>query len=113
MSRTAGITCSAALASVAWIALCPATALADDQAAPASPPAAAPAPAAAAPAPAAPAASPMPYPSMSASLAANPNPATFDARPLGKLTVDAVLTGGGLGQSNPAVDYLGRNNHDG
>jgi Putative beta-barrel porin-2, OmpL-like. bbp2 len=110
MSRTAGLTGSAALASVAWLALA-GPAAADDQAAAAPP---APAPVAPAPAaPAAPAPTPMPYPSMSASLSANPNPATFDAGPLGKLTVDGVLTGGGLWQSNPAVDYLGRNNHDG
>jgi len=72
-----------------------------------APPAAAPA------APAAPAASPMPYPAMTAPLAANPNPAVFDAGPLGKLTVDGVITGGGLFQSNPALELFGKQNKSG
>jgi hypothetical protein len=68
-----------------------------------TPPAAAPA------APAAPAANPMPYPSMTAPLAANPNPAVFDAGPLGKIMVDGVLSADALWQSNPAVGPFGQN----
>jgi len=63
-----------------------------------TPPAPAPA------APAAPAASPAPYPAMSATLSANPNPATFEAGPLGKLTVTGVFSGGGFYSSNPGYD---------
>jgi hypothetical protein len=69
----------------------------------------APAPAA----PAAPAPSPMPWPGMSAGLAANPNPANFDAGPLGKITVDGVVSGVGFWQSNPTSDFYGRLNRDG
>src|SRR5689334_25434259 len=67
---------------------CATTALADDQAsgAPASTPAAA--PAAAAPAP-----TPPPYPSMGPTLSNNANSASFEAGPLGKITVNGVLTG--------------------
>jgi hypothetical protein len=46
----------------------------------------------------------MPYPPMSVPLAANPNPATFDAGPLGKLMVDGAVTGGFFYQNNPALD---------
>lgn len=70
----------------------------------------APAPAAA---PAAPAASPAPYPAMSATLAANPNPISFDAGPLGKLTVTGVLSGGGFYQDTPQYNYLGFQNNKG
>ena len=53
----------------------------------------------------------MPYPAMSSSLSANPNPAVFDAGPiLGGLTVDGVLSGGGFWQSHPAVDGFGAQN---
>jgi hypothetical protein len=61
-------------------------------------------PATAAPAPPAP--SPMPYPAMTAPLAANPNPASFDAGPLGKISVGGVVTGGGFYQSNPMPGQL-------
>jgi hypothetical protein len=59
-------------------------------------------------APAAPAANPMPYPSMTAPLAANPNPATFDAGPLGKIMVDGVLSADALWQSNPQFGPFGQ-----
>jgi hypothetical protein len=82
-------------------------ALADDQATGSAP---ATAPAAAAPAaPAAPAANPMPYPSMTAPLAANPNPAVFDAGPLGKVMVDGVISGLAFYQSAPQLDAFGNN----
>ncbi|HZC15481.1 MAG TPA: outer membrane beta-barrel protein [Caulobacteraceae bacterium] len=42
----------------------------------------------------------MPYPAVSGTLAANPNPAVFDAGPLGKITVDGVLSGDAFYQSN-------------
>jgi hypothetical protein len=67
-----------------------------------TPPAAAPA------APAAPTANPMPYPSMTAPLAANPNPAVFDAGPLGKIMVDGVLSADALWQSNPQFGPFGQ-----
>ncbi len=92
MSRKAAITCSAALASVAWIALSPATALADDQAATASPPAGA--------APAAPAPTPLASPAMGATLSGNSNPFNVDAGPLGKVYVSGVLSGLGMVQTN-------------
>ncbi|MGH6957177.1 MAG: outer membrane beta-barrel protein, partial [Caulobacteraceae bacterium] len=73
-------------------------ALADDQGS-------APAPAAA---PAAPAPTPMPYPAMTPPLAANPNPPTVDAGPImGKITVDGVLSGMGLWQTHPQIDFFG------
>ena len=78
-------------------------ALADDQST--APPPAAPA--------TAPTANPMPYPSMSASISANPNPAVFDAGPLGKVMVDGVVSGGGLWQSNPAPDAFGNQGKSG
>lgn len=71
-------------------------AAADDQAS--SPP-----PAAAAPA-AAPAPTPPPYPAMGATLSNNATSATFDAGPLGKLTVNGVVTGLAYAQSNPGFD---------
>jgi hypothetical protein len=91
-------------------------ATADDQASgtPATPPAAG-APATPAPpaAPAAPAANPMPFPAMSATLAANGAPAVFDAGPiLGKIMVDGVLSGTALWQSNPQLNFYGRPTHD-
>jgi Putative beta-barrel porin-2, OmpL-like. bbp2 len=52
-------------------------------------------------APPAPTPTPMPYPSMTAPLAANPNPATFDAGPLGKIMVDGVLSADAFWQSSP------------
>ena len=52
-------------------------------------------------APAAPTPSPMPYPAMTAPLAANPFPAAFDAGPMGKITVDGVISGGGGYQDQP------------
>ncbi|HEV2363947.1 MAG TPA: outer membrane beta-barrel protein [Caulobacteraceae bacterium] len=66
------------------------------QQAPPAPPAAA--------APAAPASNAMPYPSMGATLSANPNPMVFDAGPLGKIKADGVLSGIGLWQTDPAAD---------
>ncbi len=60
------------------------------------------------PPPAAPAANPMPYPSMTAPLAANPNPAVFDAGPLGKIMVDGVLSADALWQSNPQFGPFGQ-----
>ncbi|HLK23686.1 MAG TPA: outer membrane beta-barrel protein [Caulobacteraceae bacterium] len=61
-------------------------------------------------APAAPAATPMPYPSMTAPLAANPNPATFDAGPFGKIMVDGVLSADAFWQSNPQFGPFGLTN---
>ncbi len=57
-----------------------------------------------------PEAAPAPYPSMSASLSANPNPAIFNAGPFGMLMVTGVLSGGGFWQSHPAVDFFGKQN---
>jgi hypothetical protein len=86
------------VAGLAWAG----SALADDQATP-------PAPAAA---PAAPAPSPMPYPAVTAPMAANPNPATFDAGPIGNITVDGVISGDAFYQSNPAPNGFGNQNKD-
>src|SRR5215469_18907265 len=47
---------------------------------------------------------PPPYPSMGPTLSNNANSATFDAGPLGKLTVNGVLTGVAYAQSNPSFD---------
>src|SRR5271169_6537254 len=69
-------------------------------------------PAAGAPATPAPMPTPMAAPAMSATLAANPNPAVFDAGPVGKVTVDGVLTGVGFWQSNAQVDFFGANTQD-
>jgi Putative beta-barrel porin-2, OmpL-like. bbp2 len=77
-------------------------AFADDQS---TPPAAAPAAAPAAPAP-----TPMANPAMSGPLNANPNPATFDAGPLGKITVDGVISGGAIFQTNPGFNGFGEKN---
>ena len=78
-------------------------ALADDQATP---------PAAAAAAPAAPAPTPMANPAMAGPINANPHPATFDAGPLGSITVDGVLSGGAIFQTNAANDAFGIHNQD-
>lgn len=77
-------------------------AFADDQTAP---------PAAAAPA-AAPAPTPMANPPMAGPINANPHPATFDAGPLGSITVDGVLSGGAIYQTNPSFDAFGKQNKD-
>jgi len=79
------------------------SAFADDQTTtpPASTPAATPA---AAPA-AAPAPTPPPYPSMGPTLSNNANSSTFDAGPLGKLTVNGVITGVAYVQDNAAFDF--------
>jgi hypothetical protein len=68
--------------------------------------AAAPAPAPAAAAPAAPAATPMANPAITAPMAANPNPAVFDAGPLGKITVDGVFSVLG-GYQSPDPTFFG------
>src|SRR5271155_4771106 len=78
-------------------------ALAGDQTS--TPPAA---PAAAAPA--APAPTPMANPAMSGPINANPRPATFDGGPIGSITVDGVLSGGGIFQSNASNDAFGVRN---
>lgn len=49
--------------------------------------------------------SPPPYPSMGPTLSNNANSATFDAGPLGKLTVNGVLTGVAYAQSNPSFEF--------
>lgn len=90
MSRTAGLTGSAALASIAWLALA-GPAAADDQ----TPPAATPAPAPAAAAPTA-----LSSPAMGATLSGNSNPFNVDAGPLGKVYVSGVLSGLGMVQTN-------------
>jgi hypothetical protein len=61
-------------------------------------------------APAPPAPTPMANPSMAGPLNANPHPATFDGGPVGTITVDGVLSGGGAWQSNPAFDAFGNLN---
>jgi hypothetical protein len=76
-------------------------AAADDQAS-GPPPAAAPA--------AAPAPTPPPYPAMGATLSNNANSASFDAGPLGKLTVNGVVTGLAFAQENPGFDLDFRSN---
>ena len=81
-------------------------AFADDQ----TPPPASTPPATPAAAPAAPAATPMANPSMAGPLNANPHPATFDAGPIGTVTIDGVLTGGAIFQSNPAFNAFGDKN---
>ena len=84
--------------------------------APVAPPPAGEATAAVAPEPAAvaaaaPAPSPMPWPGMTAGLAANPHPATFSAGPLGDITVDGVLSGFAMTQSHRSFDFFGKLNH--
>jgi hypothetical protein len=90
----------AASLSLAWAG----AAAADDQPAPASPPPAA----AAAPAPPAPTAPG--YPAMGATLSNNVNSATFDAGPIGKLTVNGVFSGVAYVQDNPGFDLDGHLN---
>ena len=70
-----------------------------------------PPPAPAAAAPAAPAPSPMPNPAITAPMAANPYPASFDAGPLGKITVDGVLSGLALYQT-PNPTFAGGPDHN-
>ena len=77
-------------------------AFADDQS---TPPAAAPAAAPAAPAP-----TPMANPAMAGPLNANPSPAVFDAGPIGKITVDGVISGGGIFETNPGFNAFGNKN---
>jgi hypothetical protein len=84
--------CSMAVVSLAWTH----AATAQEQAAPA----------------AVSAASSMPYPSMVGPLAANPHPATFDAGPLGPLTIDGVVSGLALWQTNSSFDAFGHRNSD-
>ncbi|HZZ90688.1 MAG TPA: outer membrane beta-barrel protein [Caulobacteraceae bacterium] len=62
--------------------------------------------------PAAPAPTPMANPAMAGPIAANPHPATFDGGPIGTLTVDGVLTGGAIFQSNSAHNGFGDLNDD-
>jgi hypothetical protein len=83
-------------------------AAADDQASGPPPAGGAPAAAPAAPAPSAP-----PYPSMGPTLSNNVNSAVFDAGPLGKLTVNGVVSGLAYGQDNAGFDLDGRPNKDG
>jgi hypothetical protein len=92
-----GATLSLAYASLAF---------ADDQTTPPAAPAAAPASPPAPPAP-----TPPPYPSMGPTLSNNANSASFDAGPLGKLTVNGDVSGLFLGQSNPGYDaWTGKRN---
>jgi hypothetical protein len=65
------------------------------------------------PPPAPPAPTPMANPAMAGPISANPHPATFDGGPLGTITVDGVLSGGALGQTNAANDAFGVRNQDG
>ena len=58
-------------------------------------------------APAAPAPTPMANPAMAGPLVANPHPATFDAGPLGAITIDGVVSGGAIFQNNPAFNAAG------
>jgi hypothetical protein len=61
-------------------------------------------------APAAPTPSPMANPPVNAPMAANPYPATFDAGPLGKVTVDGVLSVLG-GYQSPSPTFAGGADH--
>jgi len=78
-------------------------AFADDQAS-TSPPPTSTAPPASPPASPPPAPTPPPYPSMGPTLSNNANSATFDAGPLGKLTVNGDISGLGFVQNNPGED---------
>src|ERR1700722_15005756 len=62
-------------------------------------------------APAPPAPTPMANPSMAGPLNANPPPATFDAGPLGTITVDGVISGGGIFETNPSFNGFGDKNN--
>jgi Putative beta-barrel porin-2, OmpL-like. bbp2 len=66
----------------------------------------APAPAAAPAAPAAPTPSPMANPPITAPMAANPFPTVVDAGPLGKITVDGVVSGL-VGYQSPSPTFFG------
>ena len=77
-------------------------AFADDQAS--GPPAAGGSTTTAAPASPPPPPTPPPYPSMGPTLSNNANSATFDAGPLGKLTVNGVISAVGYAQTNPSFD---------
>ncbi len=61
-------------------------------------------------APAPPAPTPMANPAMSGPLNANPHPATFDAGPIGTITVDGVISGGGIFETNPGFNGFGDKN---
>jgi hypothetical protein len=61
-------------------------------------------------APAPPAPTPMANPAMAGPLNANPHPATFDGGPIGTITVDGVLSGGAIFQTNPSFDAFGNRN---
>jgi hypothetical protein len=100
-------------AGAAIITLTAATAaFADDQSSAA--PAAGPAPAAATPtSPPPPPPAPPPYPSFGPTLSNNANTPSFDAGPLGKLYVNADVSGLIYAQSNPGPDLDGRLNKDG
>jgi hypothetical protein len=76
-------------------------AFADDQTTP---------PAAPAAAPAAPAPTPMANPAMAGPLNANPHPATFDGGPIGTITVDGIISGGGIFETNPGFNGFGDKN---
>ena len=84
------------------------------QQSPAPPPGAPAPPAAEAPA-AAPTSNAMANPSMTGPLVANPNPAKFDAGPLGPVYVTGVVSGLALGTANPnpAVPFLIGADHSG
>jgi hypothetical protein len=62
--------------------------------------------------PAAPAPTPMANPAMAGPITANPHPATFDGGPIGTITVDGVLTGGAIFQTNSAHNGFGALNDD-
>jgi len=62
--------------------------------------------------PAAPAPTPMANPAMAGPITANPHPATFDGGPIGTITVDGVLTGGAIFQSNSPHNGFGDLNDD-
>lgn len=90
---------------------CVNAAFADDQTTPASPPSGASTTATpTSPPPPPPPPTPPPYPAMGATLSNNANSATFDAGPVGKLTVNGVFSGLGFVQTEPGFDLDGRLN---
>src|SRR5215469_16814942 len=100
MTRSKLFVCAGSAAlSLAWVT----AAFADDQAT-TTPPAGAATTAATPASPPPPPPTPPPYPSMGPTLSNNANSATFDAGPLGKLTVNGVLTGVAYAQSNPSFE---------
>jgi hypothetical protein len=103
MTRSNLLLCAASTAAALAFAN---AALADDQSS-STPPASGAAPAAA---PAAPAPSPMANPAMSATLAGNAPPPTFDLGPIGKINVDGVISGLTFWQTSPALDANGKVN---